>query len=268
MKKFHEDSLGNRMKFYERLVSDQRLMPLVPVCCRIDGFCKGLKRPFDERLSNLMAETTKHLVTQSGAKLGYTQSDEISLIWYSEDWKSQIYFDGRVHKMTTSLASMASVFFNLQLPNFLPEKVGKMPTFDARVFVVPTLEEAANYILWREQDATKNSISMAAQSQFSHKALQHKNGSEMQEMLFQNGTNWNNYPNFFKRGTYFKKSLVKIPFTVDEIEKLPANHAARKNPNLIVERQVISKLDIPPLGTISNRVGVLFGNEPVQHKTQ
>jgi tRNA(His) 5'-end guanylyltransferase len=60
---------------------------MVPVCCRIDGrafsgFCKGLKRPFDERLSNLMAETTKHLVTQSGAKLGYTQSDEISLIWY------------------------------------------------------------------------------------------------------------------------------------------------------------------------------------------
>jgi tRNA(His) 5'-end guanylyltransferase len=77
-----------------------------------------------------------------------------------------------------------------------------MPRFDARVYVVPTLEEAVNSFLWREQDATKNSITMAASAYYSHNELMNKNGSEKQEMLFQKEVNWNDYPTFFIRVSY------------------------------------------------------------------
>jgi tRNA(His) 5'-end guanylyltransferase len=126
---------------------------------RLDGkgfskFTKGLKRPYDERLSNLMVETTKYLVKETNANCGYTQSDEITLVWYSDSYESKIYFDGRLFKMISDLASMCSVYFNRQLPNFLPEKVDKMPRFDCRVFNLPTKEEAVNVFLWHEQDPT------------------------------------------------------------------------------------------------------------------
>jgi tRNA(His) guanylyltransferase len=258
--------ISDRMKFYERLVADHKLMPLVPVCARIDGrafhtFCKGLKRPYDERISKLMAETCKFLVLQSNAKIGYTQSDEISLVWYSDDWKNEIFFDGRVQKMTTQLSALASVCFNRMLPEMLPEKADKLPTFDARVWTVPNLTEAANYILWREQDATKNSISMAAQAVFSHTALHGKSGSEKQEMLWQRGINWNDYPDFFKKGVYFARRSTSKPFSqLSEEEKasLPPKHAARTNPDLVIKRSGIVEIPLPPLGKIGNREAVLF----------
>jgi tRNA(His) 5'-end guanylyltransferase len=260
------------MKFYERMVSDTRLLPLVPVAARIDGrafhtFCKGLRRPYDERISKLMSETCKFLVLQTNAKIGYTQSDEISLVWYSDDWKSEIFFDGRVQKMTTQLSALASVYFNSLLPELLPEKVKKMPTFDARVWSLPTLTEAANYILWREQDATKNSISMAAQAYFSHTALHGKSGADKQEMLWQKGVNWNDYPAFFRRGVYFARRASSKPFSMlsdEEKSVLPAKHAARTNPDLVIERSSIVEIPLPPLGRIGNREAVLFeGATPV-----
>lgn len=259
-------SIDDRMKFYERLVSDTRLLPLVPVAARIDGrafhtFCKGLKRPYDERVSKLMSETCKFLVLQTNAKIGYTQSDEISLVWYNDDWKSEIFFDGRVQKMTTQLSALASVFFNRMLPDCLPEKADKLPTFDARVWVLPNLVEATNYILWREQDATKNSISMAAQAYFSHNALHGKSGAQKQEMLWQKGINWNDYPDFFKKGVYFARRSISKPFsalTDDEKAALPPKHAARTNPDLVIERSGIMEIPLPPLSRISNRTEVLF----------
>lgn len=261
--------LDDRMKFYEGLEAGRRLLPLVPACARIDGrnfhgFCRGLNRPSDERLSQLLARTCLHLVRETGAQVGYTQSDEISLVWYSGDWRSQIYFDGRTHKMVSQLAAVATIHFNSLLPELLPEKAGLMPTFDARVWTVPTLDEAANYLLWREQDATKNSIAMAAQSKFSHNQLHGKHGSDMQEMLFtQHGINWNDYPAPFKRGVYARKRTVLRPWTAQEIEELPPRHEARSNPALQVERSVVELLELPPLGKVVNRVEVLFhGAEP------
>jgi tRNA(His) guanylyltransferase len=261
--------LDERMKCYESLEAGRRLMPLVPACARIDGrnfhgFCRGLNRPYDERLSNLMARTCLHLARESGARVGYTQSDEISLVWYAEEWRSQIYFDGRAHKMVSQLAALASVYFNSLLPEVLPEKAGLLPTFDARVWSVPNLTEAVNYLLWREQDATKNSLSMAAQARFSHNQLMGKHGSEMQEMLFrEHGINWNDYPAFFKRGVYVLRRTVRRPWSSEEIENLPPRHEARSNPNLEVERTLIEPVELPPLSRVTNRVEVLFqGAEP------
>lgn len=258
------DSLGDRMKAYEAQYSGQQLMPLVPIVARMDGkafhtFTSGLRRPYDERLTNLMVDTTRYLVMETGADVGYTQSDEISLVWHNNEIGAEVMFGAKLLKMTSILAAMTTAHFNKRLLDFLPEKADKLPLFDARVHSVPTAWEAANYLIWREMDATRNSVSMAAQSKFSHKALHGKTSSEMQEMMFaKDGTNWNDYPSFFKRGTYLARRTISRVFTFDEMVTLPEKHAARANPGLVVERQAVVVLDIPPLRRITNREEVLF----------
>jgi len=265
-----QDDFGNRMKLYEGEEAKRKLMPLLPVCARLDGkgfskFTKGLRRPYDQRLSDIMVETTKILVQETNALIGYTQSDEISLVLYSDSMKSQIYFDGRIQKIVGDLAAIASLTFNDLIREGLPEKAHLRPRFDCRVWNVPTKVEAANNLLWREQDASKNSISMAASSVYSHKQLHKKNGSEKQDLLMAKGINWNDYPPFFKRGTFVRRETEVRAFTTDELDKLPAKHAARQNPNLQVERQVIREVEMPSFSKVINRVGVIFdGEEPVE----
>jgi tRNA(His) 5'-end guanylyltransferase len=260
---------GDRMKLYEQQEAGRRLLPLLPVCARIDGkgfriFTRGLERPYDSRMSELMSHTMTYLTQETQACIGYTQSDEISLVWYSADVKNQIFFDRRVQKMVSVLASMTTAFFNANVPNFLPEKKERLAMFDCRVWQVPTLEEAANTILWREYDATKNSISMAARHYYSHKALHKKTGNEMQEMLFEKGVNWNDYPPFFKRGLFVQKRKVVRAFTGEELNALPEKHEARRTPDLQVERTEYQRIDMPPFGSVTNRVGVIFdGEEPI-----
>ena len=257
------DSFGDRMKFYEKQYADI-LTPLLPVLVRLDGkafhsFTKGLERPYDKRLTDLMVETTKELVNITSAKVGYTQSDEITLLLYSDNYKSQIYFDGKVNKINSVLASHASVFFNRILRYHLPDKKEFMPVFDCRTWVVPNKIEACNVFIWREQDAVRNSIQMAGQSQFSHRQLQNKNCDEIQEMLWkEENINWNDYPSFFKRGTYVFRVKKKVKFTLEELEKLPEQHEARKNPDLEIERNLIEVREIPVLTKIINKAEVLF----------
>jgi tRNA(His) 5'-end guanylyltransferase len=263
--------LGDRMKMYEGVEAQRRLMPLLPVIARLDGrnfhtFTRDLPRPYDLHLMQLMRELTALLVRECNARLGYTQSDEITLVMYTDDPESQTYFDGRIQKMTSALAAFASVHFNALLrDSALAVKAGECPTFDCRVWNVPSLEEAANCVMWREWDATKNSISMAAQSKFSHARLQGKNGKEMQEMLFQeHGINWSEYPAAFKRGTYVRRVTTSEPFTAEEIAALPEKHRARTNPDLLVERSRVEVIELPPLASIINRSGALFrGCAPV-----
>jgi tRNA(His) guanylyltransferase len=270
-----QDKFGDRMKMYEGYETDRKFIPLLPVVARIDGrsfskFTKGLNRPYDIYMSNAMIETTRRLVEATNAKVGYTQSDEITLGWYSDDVKSQIFFDGRIFKMTSQLAALATLYFYQAVLETFPEYdkyAKKNPTFDARVWQLPNLTEAANVFLWREWDATKNSISMAAHDNFSHKQLHQKNQSDMQEMLFQKGINWNDYPDFFKRGTYVRRSTKEIKFSTEDIEKLPKNHAARTNPDLVVTRSVVEvEKNFPILSTIGNRAEVLFkGEAPIEY---
>ena len=263
------DTLGDRMKMYEGAEAGRRFMPLLPIIARIDGrsfhsVTKGCMRPYDPLLSMAMLNTTVALVKETNACMGYTQSDEITLAWYSKDVESQIYFDGRIAKMTSQLAAHATLAFYKEALANLPDIAKKNPTFDARVWQVPNVIEGANTFLWREWDATKNSISMAAAAFYSHKELHGKSGPQKQEMLFQKGINWNDYPTFFKRGSYIQRKIVKGPFTADDLEKLPEKHAARTNPNLLIDRSVFRRLEMPVLGSVVNREAVIFsGAEPV-----
>jgi tRNA(His) 5'-end guanylyltransferase len=273
-------SLGDRMKWYESRYTSDQFMPMVPVLARMDGrsfhtFTKGLKRPYDKRLSDLMIAVTKFLVQETNARCGYVQSDEISLVWLAEDWESDIFFSGKLQKMNSVLASLTSTYFNLLLPQYLPEKVPTIsnkdtvptvPVFDSRVFQVPTNFEAVNCFIWREQDATRNSVQMAAQSCFSHADCQNKSGSELQDMLWkQMDINWNDYPNFFKRGTYVRRKNIERRFTAEELAALPPKHAANTNPDLTIKRTAVMEENFPPLARIINREEVIFyGAEPVE----
>ena len=263
-----KDALGDRMKMYEAAEAGRRFMPLLPILARIDGRCfssftRGMGRPFDQRFVRCMVETVRKLMEETNACMGYTQSDEISLVWHSESVKTQVWFDGRIAKMTSQLAAHATLHFYRAVETIVPGYAERLPTFDARVWQVPNRTEAANVFLWREWDATKNSTSMAASHYYSPKQLHGKNGPERQEMLFQKGINWNDYPTHFKRGTYVQKRVEAVPFSPVELAALPEKHAARTNPGLLVERSVLRVLDLPPLGSLANREAVIFdGAEP------
>lgn len=262
------DELGDRMKLYELAEAGRRLMPLLPILARIDGrafhaFTRGMERPYDPAFSEAMIATTGYLVRETCACMGYTQSDEITLAWHSDNIKSQVWFDGRVHKMVSQLAAHATLMFYDQIEARMPEFALRRPTFDARVWNVPNRTEGANAFLWREWDATKNSISMAAHAHFSHNDLHGKNGAHMQDMLYAKGINWNDYPAFFKRGTYVQRRSVVRPFTAEEIEVLPPKHEARFNPGLTVERSDVRALEMPPFAGVTNREAVIFdGADP------
>lgn len=258
--------LGDRMKFYESMETDRRLLPGLPVYARIDGrkfsrFTKGLTRPFDKELHELMITVTKGLVEETHALIGYTQSDEISLAWYPRDFKSEIFFNGRVFKMLSALAATATSLFTLEgLQTTLASRItNRRPTFDARVCCLPNLDELANMFLWREQDATKNAISMAARAVYSHKSLHGQNGKAMQEMLFAKGVNFNDYPPEFKRGSFVRKIVVERNLTNEELEKIPPKH----RPTGPVKRSKLVRIDMPSFGKVVNRVDVISGEEPV-----
>lgn len=225
MKAIKRNTLSGRMKTYEAC-SDIRLTQRMPVIVRIDGkafhtFTRGCTKPFDIIFSELMGTTAKKLCENiQGCKLAFTQSDEISLLLTDyDDINSQGFFDYRLEKITSVTASMATLFFNQALEDLIKEQTIKNSSklelweskrfkalFDSRTFNVPK-EDVNNYFLWRQQDATKNSILSVAQYYFSQKEMTGKKCSELQEMLWQQkNINWNDYSVPEKRGTCIIKT--------------------------------------------------------------
>jgi tRNA(His) 5'-end guanylyltransferase len=216
-----KDTLGDRVKSHYEERYRISLPRRTNVIIRVDGkafhtYTKGLKRPYDEGLSEDMDATMKYLCENiQGAKMSFVQSDEIS-IWLTDydDIKTDAWFDYNIQKMCSIAAALATAKFNQlrmqrrcwdgdDLDGILDSDeiaTHKLAMFDARVFVIPSIDEVVNYFIWRQQDATRNSISMAAQSMYSPKELHGKTSEEKQEMMFQKGTNWNDYPIRFKRG--------------------------------------------------------------------
>ena len=244
------DDLGIRMKENYENRSKTKLIRRMPVAIRIDGkafhsFTRGFKRPFDDVLIKTMQETTKYLCENiQGCVFGYTQSDEITLILvdYSK-LDSQAWFDYEVQKLTSISASMATMAFNKFFrknlieenylfttefledgdfnPNYKNEELLELWTvhsrafdrgamFDSRCFNIPK-EEVTNLIYWRQLDASRNSIQMVGQANFSHKQLHGKSCNDIQDMLMlEKGINWNDFPIYQKRGTCIVKNVVIV----------------------------------------------------------
>ena len=238
-----KDSLGDRMKRYE-YVSRNYLTRRLPVIIRLDGkafhtFTRGLKRPFDSVLVNSMQDTMKYLCENiQGCVLGYTQSDEITLVLVDyQSRESDAWFDNNIQKMVSVSASMATMAFNkffeqeihkaqedrydsdimyIQDPLFSHiEKIGTA-MFDARCFNIPK-EEVCNLLYWRQLDAVRNSILMVGQHYFSHLELHKKSCKEVQEMLtYGRGIDWSFYPTSCKRGSCCIKTNTTTTFATED----------------------------------------------------
>lgn len=245
-----KDSLGDRMKAYES-IPKTFLTRRVPVIIRLDGkafhtFTRGMKKPFDNILMQTMQETMKYLCENiQGCVLGYTQSDEITLVLTDyETITTDAWFGYNVQKMASVSASMATLAFNGIFERLVYEKhdmyfadedgisaeqalyLEKMfmkfnkALFDSRVFSIPK-EEVCNCLIWRQQDATRNSIQAVGQANFSQKQLHGKSCNVIQDMLFtEKGINWNDFPTDCKRGSCCYKrqveKVVTIPKTNEE----------------------------------------------------
>lgn len=245
----NRDSLGDRMKGYEnsyRVYLPKRM----PVIIRVDGkafhsFTKGFKRPFDDMLISCMQTTAIRLCNQiEGAKLAYVQSDEISILLTNNDTiETEPWFGNNLQKLVSIAASMATLAFNREWNNLVDEydmdyeafamfdepyekeekrelqnrlfhaydKASRNGAlFDARAFILPE-DEVVNYFIWRQQDATRNSIQMVAQSVFSHNELRGLNCNDLQnKLLTEKNINWNNYPISYKRGSCIIKKDTKV----------------------------------------------------------
>lgn len=231
------DELGARMKDdfenRSRIFLPRRSYTMI----RVDGkafhtYTKGLKRPFDDELINDMDTTAQYLCENiAGAKFAFVQSDEISILLTDfENENTQAWFDNNLQKMCSISASMATAKFNqlrfegilldenskiaqpFDIHNNLPYDIIQRASrrfnpaqFDSRVWQIPSRTEVANYFIWRQQDTTRNSIQSVAQSLYKHQELDGKNTSELQEMIFQKGINWNDYAPKYKRGRMISK---------------------------------------------------------------
>ena len=232
-------TLSDRMKDYE-VVSDYRLTKKTPVIVRIDGkafhtYTKGLDKPFDNILSEAMNYVCRKLIeTIQGCKFAYTQSDEISLLL--TDWDkstTDCYFNYRVQKMVSVLASSVTMYFNQyivskvlcwqksesELSKELFDKwVAKAgcAIFDTRAYNLPK-EEVCNYFIWRQEDASRNSIQSLGRSKFSFKQMLNKKNNEVQDMLFNEyDINWNFIDTKWKRGfaVYRDEDSIKSDFEI------------------------------------------------------
>lgn len=219
------DDIGTRMKDFYEQIPKTKLMRRCPVAIRIDGkafhtYTRNFKRPFDSIFMRAMQETMKYLCENiQGCVLGYTQSDEITLILVDyEKINSSAWFDYEVQKLCSVSASMATMRFNQVFARLVQEvkeeetedpkyikvldkacETGAM--FDSRCFNIPK-EEVTNLVYWRQLDASRNSIQMVGHANFSQKQMHGKSTSDIQDMLMlEKNINWNDFPVACKRGS-------------------------------------------------------------------
>lgn len=237
--------LDDRMKQYE-YVSRTYLTRKLPVIIRIDGkafhsFTKGFKKPFDDIFCFSMQQTMKYLCENiQGCVLGYTQSDEITLVLVDyQNRDTEAWFGNNIQKMASISASMATLKFNRVFNEAINDwyyfnrngrseetdkifqtyvkAIKKGAMFDSRVFTLPK-EEVVNCLIWRQQDAIRNSIEALGQAHFSAKELHKKNCKDIQNILLtEKNIDWFELPIFLQRGSCCikKETLIKTEREVD-----------------------------------------------------
>ena len=227
-------SLGDRMKGYEH-ITRYYLTRRTPVIIRIDGkgfhsFTKGFNKPFDDILKNAMHNTMKELCENvEGCVIGYTQSDEISLVLCDyQKIDTEPWFGNGLLKICSVTASIATSAFNKHFRNAVQGIVDNVymqridkANFDSRAFNIPK-DEVNNYMIWRQQDAIRNSIEATAQAYFSQKQLCGVNCSMALEMLLtEKNIEWHSFPLSLQRGVCcIRKPVIINKGTDNEVQRM------------------------------------------------
>ena len=265
--------LAKRMKDYE-MRDRYFLQKRIPVAIRVDmraghTFTRGFKRPFDDIFMKSIQETAKYMCENiQGAKLAYVQSDEITIILTDYDTlETDCWFNYRTDKLCSISASMATMafnkFFRKNVENFVQDcatdyetqglcgegtveyelcktyqkAVNEGAMFDARCFNIPK-EEVTNLVYWRQLDASRNSIQMVGQANFSHKELQHKSCNNIQDMLMtQKGINWNDLPTYQKRGSCCVRNKIIIK-SDDVMETAQLRDTSKSENEWIIDTEI------------------------------
>ena len=257
--------LAKRMKDYE-MRDRYFLQKRIPVAIRVDmraghTFTRGFKRPFDDIFMKSMQETAKYMCENMGnAKLAYVQSDEITIILTDYDTlETDCWFNYRTDKLCSIAASMATMAFNkffyenvfqyngmasMDMSNkeypykeIYAKAIEKGAMFDARCFNIPK-EEVTNLVYWRQLDASRNSIQMVGQANFSHKELQHKSCNNIQDMLMtQKGINWNDLPTYQKRGSCCVRNKIIIK-SDDVMETVQLRDTSKSENEWIIDTEI------------------------------
>ena len=276
------------MKEYEGIEAKRTLVPGLPVCIRLDGrafhnVTKNCLRPFDAELREVMCRVTTALMEECNAVIGYTQSDEITLVLKPMARISDYYFGGRIQKICSMLAAVASVKFNylvhdVEFTKLEPRIGNRTAYFDCRAWNVPHMDFAALVLSWRQADSIKNAISMIAQTLYPHKELLNKNSDDKLEMIKQAGykmkwspTKWNGDLFFDKeamnmQGTFIVRKTILRTLTKEELENLPPKHTARQNPDMTFLRHAYIRFAGVILRNITNQAGYLFNGEIPQYR--
>lgn len=249
-------TLGDRMKAYENCFNT-KLLPNSIFVARLDGrgfskFTKAMnfEKPFDLDFVQAMENASKRLMEETQATLAYTQSDELTLILKPE----RTMFSGRIEKICSIFASKMSIFFYQELlktnpdkKEFYKQKLEELcPVFDCRVFSVLSKREALNAVLWREQDAVKNSILCLSQSHFTKKEMFKVNTKQLVEKLErEKNVRWDQLPINLKRGTYLLSKTKEVVIEKDILDKIPTEKLKELQKNsqgqYITFRKVIEK---------------------------
>ena len=248
-----EQTLAERMREYED-VTKLRLNERSYTIVRVDGrsfsrYTKHLAKPFDLNFIEAMNQTAAGLAHEvAGTKLAYVQSDEISLVLTDFDNENtQAWMGGSHTKVVSLTAATATMIFNRHMPKHHPH--GSDAMFDSRVWNLPSLSEVTNYLLWRQRDAIKNSVSMMASAHFSHRELHKKTTEERKAMLAERSEIWEDLPAGIRQGrVVFRKAATK------QVE-----HPAGKKAGMVQARPWVT-VDAP--GFDHSTDGIVAGTVP------
>lgn len=203
-----EKTLKEKCEYY-RSKTDYTVSKENYILVMLDGrsFSKIIKKnfelPFDDTFIDLMNRTAAYVCKNvQGVKFAYTQSDEISLLITAFGEREDLFFGGRLVKMLSIIPGLATAYFNKNLPKDLP-----LIQFDAKVWEVPTQNDAFAWFLYRQNDCIRNSKLQHAQYYFSHNALKGLGQDEqVEKVLKEKGVDWNTaYDNGKKYGRLILK---------------------------------------------------------------
>jgi tRNA(His) 5'-end guanylyltransferase len=259
----YNDVLGDELKHLENQESSRAGEIGDPIVVRVDGvsfskFTKGFARPFDARIAEAMDEACVAVVERLQPVIGYTQSDEMTFIFWDPEFP--VSFGGRLQKLSSVCSAIATGAFLKSAQRLFPERVAEFtPVFDGRANALD-MPLAAKNLEWRELDARRNAVSMAAHAVLGANQLHGKSSADMKDMLADEGIDYMAYPERFKRGAFFRRRKIAATRTPEELARIP--EAFRAQAAAVKERVMTVRLEgVPPLSLVENLEGFVFRDE-------